>query len=94
VNIDWLNETRPYQPISGWSGHVFIRTRIEGSEILFDSTQGKRVESIVKKEGFEIYDERFMVLFKATGAADVGAETGEGMNSLLQELIKKWHDKN
>jgi hypothetical protein len=94
VDIDWLNETRPHQQFSGWSGHVFIHTRIEGNEILFDSTGAKRVESIIKNEGFEIYDEQFVVLFKAAGAANVSAETGDGMNPLLQELIKKWHNEN
>ena len=94
VDIDWLNKTQPNQKISGWSGHVFIQTRIEGDEIIFDSTGSRRVECIVRKQDFEIYDEQFVVLFKAVGAMDVGAETEEGINPLLQELIKNWHDQN
>lgn len=94
VELKWLEETPPEKIGSAWTGHVFIQAEVDARTFIFDSSEIHEVETRHTRRGFEIYDNRYVVLFKGSGPREFNATTQAGIRSLLVTLSTRWHQRD
>ena len=91
VDLHWIIANPPAHPFSGWSGHVFIEAEIDGEHIIFDSTNSNPSLITKTKEGFEILNQSYVLLFRCRSPQEFKAGNEEGMRPLLVDLSMRWH---